>query len=361
MKRRHLLFLILGLILFTGGWFIIDKQMPREPKIIERTTALKVKGAIPYWDQKRAFSSFKDNVEAIDEITLFWYYVDDEGNVRKYKDAKEDESIVDFAHENGVKALAVITNLPEEGNWDPDNIERAIKDPNKRQEHIQEILELLNEHNFDGVNIDYEELRDYQKDDFTLFIKELSSALHEQGKIVGVSLHPKSGEFIPYEDNGSRAQDWQAIAQHADRLYIMSYGEHWDASNPGPIASINWDARIIGYAQSLNLPLEKIYFGIPLYGQKWEKDKKKSGVGLEYEEIAKLLERKGIEAKWDEKAKSPFFTYEEKGKTYEVWYEDKRSVAEKVDLAEKTGMGGIFFWRLGREDPRVWEHLVKDL
>jgi hypothetical protein len=40
---------------------------------------------------------------------------------------------------------------------------------------------------------------------------------------------------------------------------------------------------------------------------------------------------------------------------HEVWVEDARSVAARLDLAQRYGAGGIATWRLGQEDPRVWE------
>ena len=40
---------------------------------------------------------------------------------------------------------------------------------------------------------------------------------------------------------------------------------------------------------------------------------------------------------------------------HEVWVEDTQSAAARLGLAARYGAGGIATWRLGLEDPRVWD------
>lgn len=340
-----IIFFLLGIALMKQNFFA--------------TKHLQSKAAIAYWEQEEGFESFKKNVDSFDYLTLFWYHIGAESDILKYEDAQEDEEIISFAHDNGVKVLAVITNLSdyEGATWDSERVEEIITDEENRKKHIEDINDLLQEKNFDGVNIDYEELDTNLRDDFTKFIDELSDELHKDGKIVGVALHPKSGENIPSEDNGSHAQDWEALSQSADHLYIMSYGEHWEESSAGPVASIPWNKRIVNYAKRLNVPLEKFYLGIPFYAMKWNKDKEVIGEGLDFSEVSTLIEKYDINPEWNWHAATPYFRYEEDGDAYEVWYEDARSVEEKIALASKAGLGGVSFWYVGAEDPKVWGKL----
>jgi len=150
--------------------------------------------------------------------------------------------------------------MPEGTTWSSDAYDHLLTTKADRAKHIQDLIKLMDVKHFDGINIDYEELDTNLKDEFTSFIKELSEQLHSQGKLVGVALHPKSGEGIPIEDNGSRAQDWQALGKYADQLYIMAYGEHWDTSASGPPASIPWDTKIIKYAKKLDMQCKNIFW-----------------------------------------------------------------------------------------------------
>lgn len=319
---------------------------------------LQIKGSIPYWDQENAFLSVQKNPASLNYINLFWYYLGADGDIKKYQYAKEDKKIISFAHENNIKVFAVLTNLPEkeDSSWDSKRVEKILNDSNLREKHIRDILVKLEEVDFDGVIIDYEEVNSSQKNKFSDFIKQLSFYLNSKGKLVAVALHPK--KTPQDEKNGIGAfQDLKALAQSANHINIMAYGEHYDESEPGPIASIPWLREIIGYLKSLKIPPEKIYLGIPLYGYNWTKDHDEPAVGLTYIDVFNLAKKQSVNVSWDEKSKSPYFTYEEDGDNHEVWFENARSVSEKIKLAKEAGLAGITFWRFGGEDPAIWNKI----
>jgi len=320
---------------------------------------LLVKGSIPYWDQRLAVRSFQDHVEQLDIVSLFWYYLTDDGLVRKYQYAQEDASIIRFAHDHGVQVTAVITNLPEEegSSWDSDRVERILADRETRAKHIEEIAVKLDLLDFDGVSIDYEGVVGSQRENFTLFIQELAAALHRTNKLVGVALHPKTGEA---SDLRYDFQDWVSLAAAADQLYIMAYGEHWDDGGPGPIASYGWVESIVRYASSMKVPKNKLFLGIPLYGYDWPAGGNEA-TGLTYSDVGKLVARYSPELKWDSNARSPHFHYVGDRRDHEVWFENARSAGEKIRLADETGLAGIAFWRLGGEDPKIWELFTQEI
>src|SRR3990172_10684553 len=136
-----------------------------EPKVI---------GWIPYWDQTNASQSFKKNVSKIDYVSVFWYRIDENGKLGTYKGVAEDKSIIDFAHKNNVNVLALVANLSETGDssWDYQRVNKVISTKESRKKHIAELIKLVEKHGFDGIDIDYEALRNYQRDYFTQFIKE---------------------------------------------------------------------------------------------------------------------------------------------------------------------------------------------
>jgi spore germination protein YaaH len=317
----------------------------------------KIRASIPYWDQARAFTSAKDNVDSLDSISLFWYHLNTAGEVVQYRDARLDRSIISWAKSNGIKTSIVITNLPEESDtsWDSERVERAISDSFFRQERVDQIAALAKENGVDGVTIDFEEVDAHLRDEFTIFISELSQRLHQDNLFVGVALHPKSGAS---SDRLYEFQDWQELSYSADELYIMSYGEHWDEGAPGAIASKPWVEKIISYALGLDLSLEKFYLGIPLYGYDWNLDDDEAAEGVEYVDVKSLMLRYGIESEWGGDTPAPYFRYSDtRGRQHDVWFENAASVEEKVDLARNSGFGGISFWRLGGEDPDIWSRV----
>lgn len=362
LAKFKIIFILLTLAVIVAVYMLSIKNEKRDEGE-KRAAPLQLRVSIPYWDAARAGSSLKNNLNVINEAAFFWYYVNSSGKIKKYQYANEDIALINQLGENNLAVTAVITNLADTdgSGWDSKRIENIITIVEKRQEHISDIVNLINENNFDGVSIDYERLDAQIKDDFSDFIAELSRELHKSNKFVGVALHPKTGENIASENNGSRAQDWIALSRHADALYLMTYGQHWDGSHPGPIASYNWVKDIIRYTQKLKLPPQKIYLGIPLYGLKWETDSEEA-FGLTYSDIAKLIDQNEIEnIEWNEEARSPFFSYTNEDGEYEVWFENNESIAEKISLANKANFLGVTFWRLGGEDEKIWEGIKEKI
>lgn len=363
-KYEKLLVLVLILIFFWTSIAILrssnftkENSNTKEVKSIITPTInnrpFLIKGSIPYWDEKAAVESFKDNISSFDYINLFLYYIGENGEVVKYSHAEEDRNLIESAHKNNVKVSAVITNLPENpDSWSSKRVEKIIYSDALTQEHIENITEVLNEFNFDGIIIDYELLDSDTKDKYSEFIRKLSIELKNENKILTTVLHPKTGENIKGE-SVSRYQDWVKLAQYSDQIQIMGYSEHTDEDDPGPIASIGWVKKIIGYSQSLGIPPEKIFLGIPLYGYDWDKSTDKPAKGLTFKEVSELLENEKGEAEFDDYKKSPTFKYG----THEVWFENAQSVYAKAQLAKKANFAGITFWRLGKEDQSVWKVL----
>lgn len=330
-------------------------EQPVTPSPTPASGSLSYMGWIPYWDQTRAIASFKAHTELFDHVGVFWYYIDESGHIQKYTYATEDAELISYAKNNDVNVLAIITNLPEKGDWDWERVDSVIASPKAQADHIAALVDLVEEHNFDGINLDYEAMRGSQKENFTSFVHVLADTLHSKGKILGISVHPKTGEGKPWETNGSQAQDYYQLATHADHIYVMTYDQHYNGSKPGPVASLPWVEQVMRYAlEGTQIPSEKLFMGVPLYGYDWKQGKKKAK-GLFYEEIVALIEKHNPQVMWDDESQSSYFEYENRV----VWFDDAVSLERKLQLATEIGVGGAAVWRLGGEQPEVWDVLKK--
>jgi spore germination protein len=316
-------------------------------------------GSIPYWDQQAAAASFREYVEHIDAVVMYWYALHADGSVEPYPYAQEDPALVAFAHEHGVQVLALVANLPTEdegGDWDAERVRRVLRSPETRAAHIQELLAVVQRGNFDGLVIDYEALEDDQREPFTQFIAELAGALAERGKVLNVALMPKDADTSRAYDNGSQALDYAALSRYADQLTLMTYEEHWETSEPGPVASTPWVRSILEYARTV-IPSDKLYVGLPFYGYDWGNSP--TAAGLTYAEVVDRIRRYTPQVRWDERAQSPHFTYNEDGEEHVVWFEDRRSLESKLRLFQSLGVRNVVIWRLGGEDPAFWDVLAE--
>lgn len=325
-------------------------------------------GWIPFWDEETAKESFFSHSNLINYISVFWYKLTLDGKISLYNSAQEDESIIRFAHEHHVKVFALIANMAdngEGGDWDAARVEHVISSENTRKQHISDLVDLVEKKGFDGVDIDYENLPAQDKENFSVFIEELSHALHAQQKLVGVAIHPKTSENNPDEDNGSHAQDLVRLSKAADQLYFMTYLEHGLFSDPGPPGSYDWIRQVISYALSIGVPNKKIFMGVGLMGVAWREDPNGTIEGdsseLTFSYIHALVSNMGLTPSWDDASKTPYLIFSDQNGKHIVWFENSTSVTQRFNLAHQMGVGGIALWRLGGEDPGIWYSLEQTL
>lgn len=347
--------LVLGLMTL-AVWELGTRNPMSTPEQPSRNEGqLFVLGSIPYWDQPRAFSMFQKHVDDTDALSLFWYRLDEDGTIGKYAYANEDMSIVQFAHDKGVKVFALIANLPDDGNWDSERVQKVIGSPEARRTHIEAIISLLDSKGYDGVNIDYEFLQDAQTEDYTAFINELGAALDERGKMLIVAIHTQQ------KGTETRGQDIPSLTG-ADYLGYMTYDQHYETSDPGANAEIAWMRDVLEYARSQGVPMKKILLGIPLDGYDWANDHGEwhEANGVDYESALALAKQENAVLQYDAKVQAPYFEYtDDAGIAHQVWFEDVRSFEPKYNLAKEFGVGGLLPWKFGAEDERMYEVLQK--
>lgn len=62
----------------------------------------------------------------------------------------------------------------------------------------------------------------------------------------------------------------------------------------------------------------------------------------------------GAPIQYDQEAQSPYFIYRNQGREQEVWFEDVRSIAAKIELAKEYELYGVGYWNLMRPFRANW-------
>lgn len=363
MKYAILFILFIILVITSGYIFVAVRQQRPILPLLTPVTKFKVIGWIPNWDQQNAIKSYTTNIQDFQYVSVFWYRVTADGKVSTYAATQEDPTLITTAHAHHDKIFALVANLPdyaEQKDWDAERVQKVIGTENARQQHIHDLLALVTEKNFDGIDIDYEALHTSQKNDFSLFIAELAAALHAKNKLLGVAIYPPSPDSAS-QNYGPSAQDIPVIANAADQLYFMTYLEHTLSSSPGPTGGIPWITQSVDYAiNTLNIPRQKIYLGIGLMGTAWRQNPDGSTDpdrdDITFQEILSITQSTSETPSWDDKSQSPYLVFNDQNGKHIVWFENSQSVAKKISFAKDNHLGGIAFWRLGGEDPAIWQN-----
>jgi len=290
-----------------------------------------------------------DKVPGMNVVAPSWFsIVSTNGFIKDCADA----NYVVNAHTKGYKVWALITN-----SFDPDLTSTVLHDPKARSYVVNQLLFFIEKYNLDGINLDFENIYDEDKDALTVFVREIKTALKPTGTIVSMDI------TVPSETSRwSTCYNRQALGGVVDYMMLMAYDEHWRTSPvSGSVASIGWvETGIINTLKSV--PANKLILGIPFYMRKWEEnDGKVTAKTLTMDAAEKLIREKQLQPQWMADQGQYYFEYEEDGKLYRIWQEDARSIALKVGLADKYQLPGVAAWRKGFEKPEIWDVIDKSL
>ncbi len=217
---------------------------------------------------------------------------------------------------------------------------------------IKEILIFLENEGYKEVCIDIEGVKYKNKIQYTEFIKKVADAFQQEGYSLSVVIPAKSENN--QDSTWSGAYDYSSLGKIANKVIIMAYDFHWPGGPPGPIAPLSWVQDVIDYA-IIEIPLEKLYLGLGLYGYDWVINSEQKTRGLVFKQIQDISLKYNVKVEWDQESQSPYLRYKENSIEHEVWFENKESISKKIRLIEEFQLKGVVFWRVGQEDPDVWK------
>lgn len=300
-----------------------------------------------------SYNSLVANCSNINSIATFSYQFNTFGNLTLT--GQSQDSTVQYAISNNIKPLLLIHNLVN-GAFDRNLAHSVLSNSTTRTQLINNIIVAMSKEEYSGVNIDIENVFFYDRDNYSAFIRELKQKLTPYGFLTTVSIPAKT--FDSYNnDSWGGAFDYSVIGQNADKIMIMTYDEHYFGGSGGPIASLPWVERVVKYAVQ-TIPSNKILLGIAGYGYDWSDRGNKA---IQYKNITSLLSSFNIQSSWDNYAASPYFIYDDKGTIHQVWYENSKSIASKLDLVKTYSLGGIGIWRLGYDNDEFWSTIKAGL
>jgi spore germination protein YaaH len=253
---------------------------------------------------------------------------------------------IDWAHEQDMAVWALVSN-----SFNPDWTREMISDPVLVDRFISQMAIYSILYEFDGINVDFENV--YLADSSLLndFIEKLSLVTNEMNLPLSMDVTVPEGS-----DQWSKVYDRVSLGQSLDYLMVMAYDEYWASSSvSGPVASIPW--TIEGLEATLQLvDADKVVLGIPGYMRLW-KDYSKSN------ESSVLSMKNRDQYLADNEYKVVYLedmgiNYTEKrvnGVLHRIWIEDNLSLGKRLDMVDTYRLPGIALWRRGFFDSEAEE------
>jgi len=255
---------ILALLLF---WVLF-------PSLVKAASP-EVGGWVPYWTSESGVESVIDNMGDIDILYPFVYEVEGGGDIIAKVDLDRGvwEDLLDEADDQRVEVIPTIA-------WfDGEAIHAVLSDRRARNNLIDDIEDLVDDNNYDGINIDFENKWSETIDDYSRFLKDLNRALGRDTLTCTVEARMRpEHRWRDVPNKIEYANDYKAINEHCDVVELMTYDQqradlYFNDKRKGlpynPVADIDWVEHVLEFALE-DIDADKILLGIPTYGRAYD-------------------------------------------------------------------------------------------
>jgi len=269
---------------------------------------------------------------------------------------QQGQNYITWAKNNKYEIWPMVSNA----NLSNDETSEIMRDYKLREKVINQIVDFIVQYNLDGINIDFEDMYEADKDYFSRFIIELEPRLNEIGAVLSVDVTAPDGA-----PNWSLCYDRYTIGKAADYVVFMAYDQYGVSSTEsGTTAGLDWvEANITKFLGQEGVAAEKLILGMPFYTLLW---KEKDGKLVEGPDVVNIKSvdnviPEGVEKVWNDSLKQNYVEYSKNGYTYKMWIEDEKSMDERLNLVSKYNLAGASYWAKDREQDSIWNLISSKL
>lgn len=307
MKKNLFVFLLILVIGVFFAYKIIVTRKIISPDYKRNETAnqvgLSYSAWIPWWENDRGLLSIEKSRQSLEEVLPVWYRLDKNGLIEEINDADKQSFLLALKGTN-VKIIPTIANELE-----GIRVSLFLKNSDWDRE-IENLVEIAKKNNYQGWDLDWEEIAENDKKRFSEFVNKLAESLQKEELKLSITVHAKTGKN---DWEHTRGQDWAELVKSKADIRIMAYDFHYAESDPGPVTPPNELKSVISYALSI-IPKEQLVLALPTYGYDWGKDK---GESLQFEDAINRI--KSYQGQWSYNQKNMAMKgeyYDGKQKTY---------------------------------------------
>ena len=342
--------------------FVKTKALEDETTIRqEKKEEAQIEGKVNmFWDYYSEYAKAPDRsgekYEGVNVVSPAFFYIDHKGAFQE-KVGTVGEEYIDWAHKNGYKVWAMISNTEAQnvnGKTDSSNIlkvtSRIMNSYELRKELIENIVNACEEYDLDGINIDFEYMYEKDRELFSRFIIELEPRLNKIGATLSVDVTAPDGS-----PNWSLCFDRTTIGKVADYIIFMGY-DQYSSTTLGTTAGYNWVERNVNkFIENCDVESEKLILAIPFYTKLWTETA--DGSVKSKTVIMKNIEKElpdNAKKVWDDTLKQYYVEFSVGSTTKKMWIEDLESIKAKVSLVNKYNLAGVAAWEKDQEIDDVW-------
>lgn len=286
--------------------------------------------------------------KGVNVVAPTWFKtIDNAGNISSIADY----TYMERAHAAGLQVWGLCDD------FDPGmKIGKVLSATSRRQRLAKNLMAEAIKYNLDGINIDFENVRQENGEDFVQFIRELGIMCRNNGIVLSIDNYPPAS----YSQYYNRTEQ----ANVADYVITMAYDEYYSGSEEaGPVSSLKYVKDSVKNTID-QVPAEQVIIALQFYSRLWKETTKNGSAELSSEACSmryasEIASGQGTGTVWDEEAGLDYIEYKSGGSLYKMWVENPKSLDLKMKAVTSGQAAGMAFWKLGMELPEVWDTVAK--
>lgn len=299
--------------------------------------------------EPQAYTSLVDHIARLDMVVTEGFTVTPNADTIT---AKIDTGLTNLNRKYKKPILVSISNYinidATHGGFDSKDIYRIIKNKDSRAKFINSVAAQLAKYHFQGINLEFDEIKDRNDPNFVAFEKEFYDILHPQGYLVTSDIIPEDEQYDPVK-----------LQHYNDYLFVMAIDEHYEDTNPGDLSNQHWVEEILDEICS-KIPSEKVILTVQGGGYDWPESS--TGKPASYQQAISYAKDNHSKITYDPNSANLHYTYYDLDSLeHTVYFTDAATNFNVIRMADDWATGGVALWRLGSEDPRLWTFFQKNL
>ena len=285
--------------------------------------------------------------DIFDQVILMCNHAEADGSLPAAWSRKERREYTKKLNDLGVSVLNDFSGLKE--TW-----AALAQSPEAVARLVENMVADCEETGADGVDLDFEQLPPRERFAYANFVRDLSEALHQRGKMLSIcTASPSRAEKRDY---ALPFLDTSILAHYVDHVRPMNYDLFYPSSPVlGPTSTAPW-ARERMQHLSTQVPRHKIVMGLPTYSVDWDvTEPKNSRQVYDHQWLAKRTEESEIGLAWLPFLDVNLLRYMENGNVHYVYLSDAQSTQSHLETVDELDLAGVCFWAMMGEDPAIWE------
>ncbi len=336
-------------------------------KINDQTDYIRAAFYDPSGSYAVGLSDLETNAHNLTTIFPEWFFIN-------LKDNSKIESRIDSAglaimRKYNLKILPMLTNYNSgkagKADFDGALLHTMLNDSAKRNKFISNLADTISKYNLQGINIDFEEIKETTNEPLNSFQKKLYEVFHAKGLLVTQDVIPLNEDY-----------DFVELNKYNDHIILMAYDEYSDAqTGPGPVSSQKWIEAVLDDAAK-KIESNKIILGLAGYGRDWSVDEKgkvlkdENGLPIEpadltYSQALDKARLSNANVIFDNDNFNLHYSYAEQTGDeiiqHIVWFTGAVTTYNIMRFADEYATAGTALWVLGKEDRRLWSFYARNL